>query len=109
MDNHSFGAWLKYLMKYRDVTQIQMCRDLGFDDSTVSKFITDKQVPTIEQMGMIAAYLHYDFSELENGLIFTDAMAKQYSSIKEFDETYKIEDLQNAFLELTVDPRTKNK
>ena len=61
---------LRFLMEAREISQADICRELGVSSATVSDWCTGKKYPRVDAMQRLADLLGVRFSTLttENGL-----------------------------------------
>ena len=60
----NLGETLKLLRKTKDVTQVQLAKDLGIDKSTVACYETNRNEPNIEMLKKLAGYFDVTLDEL---------------------------------------------
>lgn len=59
-----FGDNLKYLMEYTNTSKEELAKWTGIDESTISRYLNKKQMPTIEAIINIADVLGESYDDL---------------------------------------------
>jgi len=88
---------LRFFMESRDVTQADICRELGVSSATVSDWCTGKKYPRIDAMQKLADLLGVRYSTLTTE-----------SGMRDFEDQVRLEALhQNPRLGLLFDRTRK--
>ena len=64
MKELTFGERLKYYLKYKNLTQKQISKEINISEKKISKLVTDKQKPTIEDLKLLSIGLELTIDQL---------------------------------------------
>lgn len=94
-----FWERLKNLSKENDVTQISLCKTLGFDIQTFRNRKTTKSFPPIQDLVKLAMFFEVSLDYLITGKPSSDAEKNLFQQVESYkDKLARIQDIVNASL-----------